>query len=100
MAITKCRFPGAAPAYTGIEQWVPGDAPEGVGPAGITMTPKGDIWFVSLTGPRLSPGLCYSDAKTQKGRRAGPSGTPTPRRPAKRCGGHEHERATALQRQG
>jgi hypothetical protein len=30
-----------------------GDAPDGR--YGITGTPKGDIWFVSLAGPRLSP---------------------------------------------
>jgi len=40
--------------------WAPGNAPKGRGRYGITGTPKGDIWFVSLAGP---PGFVW-DADT------------------------------------
>jgi hypothetical protein len=42
--------------------------PRAVGPYGITGTPKGDIWFVSLAGPAV-PGFSYSDATRGKGAR-------------------------------
>jgi hypothetical protein len=56
-------------------------------------TPEGDIWFASLAGSAV-PGSSYSEAMRGKG----PPGfvwdaaiSPT----GKRCGVHEHERATA-----
>ena len=39
------------PQSGGMRVW---DAPEGRGPYGITGTPKGDIWFVSLAGSYLA----------------------------------------------
>src|SRR5262249_55676249 len=43
------------------------DAPRSRGPCEMTGTHKGDIWFVWLAGPRLSLGLCDSDAMREKG---------------------------------
>ena len=42
---------GSIPKSGDMKVW---DAPKGRGPYGITATPKGDIWFVSLAGSYLA----------------------------------------------
>ena len=59
------------PATGKMEVW---DAPKGVGPYGITATPSGDIYYVSLAGsflgkPDLETGRDHGDRAEDEGRR-------------------------------
>lgn len=62
------------PATGDMQVW---DAPRGRGPYGITATPGGDIWFVSLAGsylakPDLEIGVVLPIDPPKKGLRAAP----------------------------